>query len=37
MNKKKLYVRPRIEVVKTETTKMICGSIAISGDYDVMP
>ncbi len=37
MNKKKLYDRPHVEVVKAETTKTICGSIAISGDYDVMP
>ena len=36
MIEKKLYERPRIEVVKTETIKTICGSIAISGDYDVM-
>lgn len=36
MNKKKLYDKPCVEVVKTETAKTICGSI-IGSDYDVMP
>ena len=37
MIKKKLYERPRIEVVKIEATKMLCGSIVGNRDYDAMP
>lgn len=37
MNKKKLYDRPRIEVVKAETTKTLCGSCGGSFDPDAMP
>ena len=37
MHKKKIYDRPRIEVVKAETSKTLCGSIGGGFDPDAMP